>query len=383
MTYEIHEDNMERLTKKLANIRNKCNKLNAEFTFGELGETYKKVKDEMGRIHTARFITVETSGIVHYENWEFIATIEHSSPMNIIRSFRSDVEVPQSYYTADTLCDHCKTKRVRKDTYILRNKETGEFKQVGKSCLKEFTHGLSAEEVARYISWFDEVIKGEAPMGGCKSYDSVKEVVQYAAEAVRMYGFQKADSYGDTTKATVLQQMHHYGDWEKRISDGFNPDHEGNEELAEKALKWISEQEEDYNYISNLKAVCNKEYCESRDYGLIVSLIPAYNRAMDRVVKVQKRIIEEQKSIHVGSVGERITLTNASLKLLTSWDTQFGYTYMYKLTDENGNIFTWKTGKWLSNTDDLPETVTLKGTVKAHSEFRGVKQTELTRCSVA
>ena len=383
MKYDIHEGNMERLTKKLNAIRNKCSKLNAEFKFEELGETYKTWTDEDGHKHTARFITVDVEGIAKQDNWEFIATIEHSTPMNIIRSFRTDVEIPQSYYTADTCCDHCKTKRTRKDTYIVRNTETGEFKQVGKSCLKEFTKGLDAETVARYISWFDEIINGQSPMEGYKQYDTVKDVVLYAAEAIRLYGFQKADSFGDTTKSTVMQQIHHFGPWQKRIDEGFDPEHKGNKELTELALAWIAEQPEDYDYISNLKAICNKPYCERRDYGILVSLIPAYNRAMGKIAQAQKRAAEDQKSNHVGSVGERITITNAKLTLLTSWNSQFGYTYMYKLTDAQGNIFTWKTGKWLSNTDDLPETITIKGTVKAHSEFRGVKQTELTRCSVA
>ena len=211
----------------------------------------------------------------------------------------------------------------------------------------------------------------------------MKDVVLYAAEAIRLYGFQKSDSFGDTTKSTVMQQMHQFGEWQKRIDEGFDPNHKGNNELMESALAWIAEQSEDYGYISNLKAVCHKDYCERRDYGILVSLIPAYNRAMNKAIEVQKKAEADKNSTHVGSIGERLTLMNAKLMLLTSWDSQFGYTYLYKLTDEQGNIFTWKTGKWLSNTEELPETVTLKGTVKAHSEFRGVKQTELTRCSVS
>lgn len=38
---------------------------------------------------------------------------------------------------------------------------TGEFKQVGRSCLKDFTGGLDASAVAQYISFFDELIGGK------------------------------------------------------------------------------------------------------------------------------------------------------------------------------------------------------------------------------
>ena len=161
MTYLIHESNMERLMKKLTTIQNKCAKYGCEFHFEELGEVFQDTKDEAtGEVHTARYIEVEVSGIARIADWEFVATIEHAEPMNIIRSFRPEYEIPARFYTADTFCEHCRTRRYRKDTYIVRNTQTGEFKQVGKSCLKDFTGGLYAEQVAQYISWFDELIKG-------------------------------------------------------------------------------------------------------------------------------------------------------------------------------------------------------------------------------
>lgn len=61
------------------------------------------------------------------------------------------------------------------------------------------------------------------------------------------------------------------------------------------------------------------------------------------------------------------------------WENQFGVTYVYKFTTEEGNIFTWKTGKSLRVSEGA---ITLKGTIKAHNEFRGAKETELTRCKV-
>ena len=47
--------------------------------------------------------------------------------------------------------------------------------------------------------------------------------------------------------------------------------------------------------------------------------------------------------------------------------------------DENGNVYTWKTSGGIYCDESIDE-VELKGTVKAHNEYRGVKQTELTRC---
>ena len=381
MTYFIHEGNMERLIKKLITIESKCRKYGCEFKFEVMGEELREDKDGLGHVSYTKYIEVEAEGTARINNWEFIATIEHSKPMNIIRNFRQDVEVPQKYFTADTYCDHCKTRRYRKDTYIIRNTETGEFKQVGKSCLLDYTHGLSANQVAQYISWFDEIINGEAPLAGYKAYSDTKTILQYAVEAVRMYGYVKSDAeYGVPTKLVVSHCYHQSFDWRQHYEAGFDPDREGNEETAKQILAWASTLSEDYSYKSNLKAVLAKQGCEPRDYGLICSAVAAYNREMTKQ-EVKKQ--EVKHSDWFGAEGDKVELKEAKLTLLTSWDSQFGYTYLYKLVTEDGTVFTWKTGKWLGAGDELPETISLKGSIKAHNEFRGVKQTELTRCRIS
>lgn len=388
MTYEIFEGNMERLSKKLTTISNKCAKYGCEFHFEELGETFRNVKDEdSGEIRTARFIMVDVSGKAQISNWEFIATIEHSKPVNIIRSFRPEVKIPEHFYTVDTYCEHCKTRRYRKDTYIVRNIETGEFKQVGKSCLKDFTGGLSAEQVASYISWFDEVIKGEYVEPGFKSYDSTEEVLQFAVESVRLYGFTKTEAYAgaDSTRDVVCEQLHHYGRYSDRITrDGFDPDHKGNAEKTKAIMAWVESLPEQFGYISNLKATMARSYCERRDIGIICSAVASYNREMEYQARKAVQRKQASNSQWIGNEGDRIELHNLQVRLLTSWDTMYGMTYLYKFIDEQGNTLTWKTGKWLGVTDEItPDLrINLKGTIKKHSEFNHELQTELTRCTV-
>lgn len=52
--------------------------------------------------------------------------------------------------------------------------------------------------------------------------------------------------------------------------------------------------------------------------------------------------------------------------------------YLYLMTDENDNIYTWSTSKWY----DEGEYVHFRATVKEHSEYKGVAQTKLTRCTL-
>ena len=55
------------------------------------------------------------------------------------------------------------------------------------------------------------------------------------------------------------------------------------------------------------------------------------------------------------------------------------------MKDAAGNVYTWKTANNIGYEDaegvwQKPEEFTIKGTVKEHSEYRGEKQTVLTRC---
>ena len=69
----------------------------------------------------------------------------------------------------------------------------------------------------------------------------------------------------------------------------------------------------------------------------------------------------------------------SSAKLLTSWEGMYGTTYLYKFTDDQGNVYIWYASRGIETHDGM----TLKGTVKDHNERDGVKQTVLTRCKAA
>ena len=398
-TYPILEANMERLQKKITRIQNKCRKYGCDFHYAEVGEEFRTVELEDGTKTTARFILVEAEGIAVINGWKFIASVEHTDKGNIINAC-CDIEVPERYYTTAPICEHCNSKRVRKNTFIVMNTETGEFKQVGHSCLNDFTHGMSAEGVAQYTSLFDELIQGEEPSGcgwGEKYYDT-KELLTFAAEVVIKFGYIKADGYGRCTREQVMDYWNilHGGmpsmlkDYENQCKEEmekvcFNPDSEQAKKLAEDALEWIAVQDESNNYIHNVKTVCSLNYVKAGNVGIMISILPTFNKELERLTKkelmLQKMKEEAELSKHIGSVGERIEFVPVEIKCLTSWETEYGITFIYKFTDAESNVYTWKTSKWID--EEQAGKITVKGTVKEHKEYKGVKQTEITRCKVA
>ena len=325
MKYAIYEGNIDRLEKKLKRISNKCKAYGCDFHYEQTGEEFRELKDEKGNKHTARFVLVEAEGTAIINDWEFIAELEHTENGNIITGV-AGVEVPERYYTSKPMCEHCNSKRFRKNTYIVRNKQTGEFKQVGKSCLKDFTHGMSAEAVTQYMSLFDTLIEGETPEPGCafQRYVSTKEYLLYVAETIRHFGYTRSSDEGISTASQAIDfydAAHGRAVTKEYLQDlidkmesvNFDIDNQSSVELVSNALVWISEQEENNNYIHNLKTACSLEYVKG-NFGLYASLFPAYDRDLERTAKRKAVQSVEQSSEFVGEISDRITVKIQSVK---------------------------------------------------------------------
>lgn len=95
-------------------------------------------------------------------------------------------------------------------------------------------------------------------------------------------------------------------------------------------------------------------------------------------------------SEYIGTIGERIT-RDVVLVGRFSYQKRFGFSsqtnYIYTMQDADGNVFVWRTTRILdfAVNDELDfirkgDTMQITGTVKEHSEYKGTKQTVLTRC---
>ena len=402
--YSIYEGHMDDLMKKVNKIQNKCKKFGCDFHFAHVGEELKEVKDLDGNMVTCKFIIVEAEGTAIINGWEFIASVEHTDAGNIFSKALSDVEIPEQYRTSNPICEHCNSNRMRKDTFIIRNTETGEFKQVGKSCLKDFTNGLSASTAVWFASLkeiFTEAENEPVSSGYSERYYSTRRILQYTAETIRHFGYSKSEHSGDSTKDRMFRFMMVDMGWVRWMGEelvketkdlmkkvGFNAESKEATEMVDNALNWVLNQEATNDYLHNLKTACSLSDSHYGRLGLLVSLFPTFNRELKyQAMKAEqaRKAQREQKSEHQGQVGQRLMIEVDSVKCITSWESCFnGYTptttYVWKITDKQGNVYTWKTSNFM-NEENPPKTI--KGTVKEHKVFREVKQTELTRCKVA
>ena len=392
-TYYIHESNIERLRKKMTRIRNKCAKYGCEFFYEEIGEEFQEVEYD-GETIVAKYILVQAEGTAIVNGWEFVATLDPSyGEENIIRCAK-DIEVPDHFRTAELECEHCHSKRHRKNTYIIHNVETGEFKQVGSSCLCDFTGGLSAEGIAGYIQLFDSLIQGEAPSEGFEvsTYIEIKDILAYAYLYTKHLGYRNSES-DYPTKVMVIQAYEYdsrncnkYTKEEvEEYRNKYHPDYSSDEviDYVDNCLEYVRNCEEDTTYFNNLKILANAPYIHYRDIGFVTSMVAVYNRHLrDKAYKAkiaEKNKLEAEASEHVGNVKDRITIIPKDIFLVTSWETIYGMTSRYKITGEDNNIYMWDCSTYIEGGRDV---VSITGTVKKHDEWNGVKQTWLTRCRV-
>lgn len=400
MEYLIHEGNMERLQKKLKRIENKCKKYsNTEFKFEVKGEEFREITED-DKKYTVKYYLVEVEGIAKVNAWVFVATIQHKDNGNIIRQFKTDIEIPEKYRSTDSVCEHCNTRRIRKDTYLIYNEATQEFKQVGKSCLNDFTNGLSADNVAQYISWFDEVISGEAVDSlNSKRYYFVEDVILNAIETIKHYGFisramamESNDRFIKTTAERVNEFMfpNHFMNGKDILQEmekiNYNPITKENKTELNKMLEWLKKADNNTQYIYNLQTTIADKYCENRDFGLLVSLPSAYfkafEREQDRLLREQKRAEKQALNVnksYVGNIGERLDIDIASVECVTSFPTDYGMMRIYRFETANGDILVWKTSNFIEYTDKVKK---IKATIKKHNEYRDEKQTEINRVKI-
>ena len=103
------------------------------------------------------------------------------------------------------------------------------------------------------------------------------------------------------------------------------------------------------------------------------------------------KIVKEQRDAHapkteseyIGEIGQKISV-GVTLQRVFQFETHFTYmgewSYIYKFADDHDNTITWKTAKHLDIDEGWHGTIT--GKIKEHSEYKGDKQTVLTRCKI-
>jgi hypothetical protein len=386
-------DKLEELTKKINTIKNK----GADVTFNVGKENTVEHELSNGTVVAVKCKEVEVEGKYQVDEWRFVATIEHSGSGNIIRAFDTSLEgqIPSKYRTAGQECEHCNQIRDRKDTYLVYNEKTKDFKQVGRTCLRGYTNGLDAERCAMFadvMNYFIELetedTKEEFGFGGFSSgaydvkTDSIKKII---------FGYVKANGYVPQQTGRELTQI--------LFGSAQNTSSEASESEVKEMNAWVSQLKDTSNdYMWNAKTAWTKEYAEYRDIALLASFVKVFLKDKSQEVVRQAQKETGNDAGYVGNVGDKIVIKNLkSVRVLFIKDnSQYGYnassSYLLELIDSEGHVYVWSTTIFLRPDKDfaslgkhdeaLSNVESITATVKEHKEYKGVKQTVITRGKV-
>lgn len=393
-TYTIHASQLEEVQKKLDRLAKKAEGFSIPFAYS-VGEEHPATVRVMAYDHAnhcqyvassytvaAVDVDIECDGLIKANGWTVRARIEHMENGNIVTGF-GDKPVDPAWFTVPAHCDHCKTNRFRSVTFFCEN-EAGELRQVGSTCLKDYT-GISPAAAAMWAEVKDLLAGGmdctseewEGLRGG-RMYDLL-DVLGHAYDAISEFGYRKSDSVGSTRDKTI-----------DRVLGGETPSEEGLKNAVlvrdwlvglDAAVKQGSEEASDLE--RNCIPLALSGFAAVKHFGRLAYMPLAYERYKERKAREERYEAERSAaaaaSNFVGSVGQKITILTATAKLVTSWDGYYGTTFLYKFTDLKGNVYVWRSSKYI----EVQDRMTVKGSVKEHSEYDGVKQTVITRCAVA
>lgn len=429
--YTVYASRAEEVQKRLDRLAKKAAGFSIPFSYtvsDEHPETVRvrgvdRVNQTIQKLSTytvaAVDFDVECNDLIKANGWTIRARVEHGQNGNIVMGF-GDKPVDPRWYTAPANCDHCKTNRFRSVTFFCEN-EAGEIRQVGRTCLKDYT-GISPATAAMWAEVKDlldedmDCTYGEwETLRGGRMY-GLDAVLAHAFDAISEFGYRKSECAGSTrdevTKRVLEEQEPTAAGMEKaaKIREWLvGLDRVVKQEDEDRGRAWeagkalaladgYTEEEfnngESWQYVSyptsevsdlerNCIPLALSGFAAVKHFGRLAYMPLAYERYKERKAREAQREAERAaaaaSSDFVGTVGQRITIPAATAKLVTSWDGYYGTTFLYRFTDEAGNVYVWKSSKCV----EIKDGMTVKGSVKEHSEYKGVKQTVITRCAVA
>lgn len=392
ITARIPPRNIKALEKAFASVNRKAEKLGASRLTLDIGDAYSVEEYDLSRQRTVTRVyhDVTVMGVLpKLSGWTLVARIDHTGPRNVIVSAGEHAfEIDPAWRTANPDCDHCQHQRLRNDTFLLVS-DSGEWKQVGRNCLKDFVGSDNPARVLNLFLDFERTVNNfddyGTDEGRVSPYINTIRFLSYVAALINEWGWysrtawRNNDHVGVPTADRVMAEI-----WSDD-HDALEPADSDREE-AKAAFEWVRSKADEPNlndYEYNLVALTDIDAFDYTRYtGIMASIIPAYRREHGLEQETGKK--KEITSTHQGKVKERKDWTLTLTKRVDMEVPAYGYRGVEMLRihlfeDDDGNIFVWKTtSKRLAE----GETYIVRGTVKEHGEYNGVPQTILTRCAI-
>lgn len=355
-------------------------------------------------------------------NFEGVVSLVDMNENDKVYTFKN---ISYSSFLTDCKCDEC-NKKIGRNKYIVFSK-TEEVKSredlivLGTSCAKNYF----PFDIERYFGFLESAFE---ELGGFDEYDGeysfgngnskYKELSDVYYATCRMSDNLKIYKKEGETKSDVIFIMNNE-----------------NEKIAKNSSKTYGELypipssivdfsdfttyiEESYNkndlfndFDVNARSVFFKtddngnrtlrKYIDEKYIGIVIwgffSAKKNHDRLVEKKIAEEKRMAENAKIEYFGAIGDKFE-KELTFEKIFSYETHFSYygevSYILIFSDDEGHKFKWSTscgtykcwhktnGKDAFLEYEVGKKYILKGSIKAHEEYKGCKQTVITRCKV-
>lgn len=348
-------------------------------------------------------VTVVRGGTFRLNGWNFVCRLDHEQRTEgeqagehatFIHSAPGE-ECPSRYRNQRNSCDHCGHDRERKSTFILRH-EDGRLTQVGSTCLRDFL-GHDPEAMVRFTAMIGEFLRRseddeDTRLGRTGDGFNLVSFLSMTALVMRTIGWvskqdarDSIDGRVQSTADAVVYQLDlpkGHKDTAQREQQDFD--------AAQVAIEWCRDLEPTSDYEHNIRTLARHGAVSYRQAGFAASMIRAYQRHLEKLeadkLRADRQAQRAAESAYYGTLKQRVKSLAVTVAYVRGWDSDWGYTQLFGMRTEDGQLLIWKTtsdpsvdGRFIQAGHKL----LLTGTVKEHSEYRGEKQTIMTRCKVA
>jgi hypothetical protein len=332
--------------------------------------------------------------LIRIAGTQVVARIENVEGLNMITRIGGYEGNLDAYRTSAIECQHCGFKRNRKGSWIVLD-ATGTQKQIGDTCV-DLYFGVDVAKILSTSYHIHSILDSDDCGYGQGHYDDSAAFIATTAWVASTKGFvtkkqaQENESQSTSDYASYLTSpLSSFADAKERAAY-----YAANQECSEwlKATygeKTVQELVLDFwmekDNLSEFEHNCRVAILAQslRYMGLVAYATKIWVDAVKKAEAAAKAALAPATprtvSQWVAKIGDRVVLT-LTVKNIYSYETVYGTTTMFIFNDEQGNCIVWKA---TSNPSmEIGQTYSVKGTVKDHTDYKGTKQTLLTRCSI-
>lgn len=326
-----------RFEKKVAQINKKAIALGYDaIAVTDVSESFESVDGRYRKVHA---VTIKAPEVFVRPGWEVVGLVESikNSDKKIVTGLGT--ELSASWESHNMCCDHCGTKRARKQVFLVQSGD--QLLSVGKQCLEGYT-GINPEMVLALSQLW--TAPDDFPTARVQSFVSVLDVITAALTAIRIDGFtsKKGAQFSDRRPtfirvAEIIDGFSGYRNQEER--DAMLSAYQISEEDEQQALainnEWLAYDGQEA-FLTNLKNFAQAGIVEDKFLSHIVA-------GTGTAIATPKPATPKPKMAgFVGTVGQRTTC-RAKAIALRQYESYYGQGWMVIFQTEDNQKLTWFT----------------------------------------